>query len=381
MKKERILIILLATMLSFPVAANIQDRMVVSGDRLRMILEEQPELSKDYPVAGDGTIQIEEMGRVQVANLSLKNAALAIEEFLEGKYFKTATVTLSISEFVQGSVQVTGAVGRPITIPFKGDSIVTLFEAIIAAGGLKDRANASEVRILRWKAGGSLEREEITIDVQNMMENFDFEQDEFLRPRDIVYVPHMRGGDSQEVLLMGEVGEVGYHPYYEGLDVLRLIANTGGIAKTAKPDSARILRQNSGGDYNSIPVDLTVILGQADMSMNYKLKPGDILYVPAANYATGGQAFILGKWPVDGPVNLPLKGQIGAAKALLNAGFTDFSNAAKTKLKRVGPDGTKHIITINVEKILDTGDFEDDIPLLDGDILIIPEKIVNIPGL
>jgi len=191
-------------------------------------------------------------------------------------------------------------------------------------------------------------------------------------------VPFMKGGESREVLLMGEVGQVGYHAYYEGLDVLRLIANTGGVPKTAKADSARLLRRNDAGDYNSIPVDLTVILGQADMTMNYKMQPGDILYVPATSHAKGGQAFILGEVANRGPIGLPLKGQIGAAKALLNAGFTQFSHPAKTKLKRVGPDGTKHEVSINVQKILDTGNFEDDIPLLDGDILIVPEKIINL---
>ena len=194
---------------------------ILSGDRLNVTVEEQPDLNTAYGVDGDGTILIKDLGRVAVAGLTLEDASGAIKSYLENKFFKSANVSITLAQFVQGRAFVTGAVGGgggensrgagaafafgsggTFSISFSGDQFVTVFEAIIQAGGLHPRANSSEVMILRWKPG-SIQREVRYVDVRAMFENQDFTNDEYLRPRDIVYVPPLGGDESHEVLVLG----------------------------------------------------------------------------------------------------------------------------------------------------------------------------------
>ena len=103
--------------LSIPAAAT---RRILTGDRLRISVEEQPELNRVYAVAGDGTIDFPMIGRVRIANLTTSGAADFMEKELEKKYFKNATVQVEIAEFVEGAILVMGAVNGPGSLPFKG---------------------------------------------------------------------------------------------------------------------------------------------------------------------------------------------------------------------------------------------------------------------
>ena len=271
------------------------ERRLVSGDVLTLRVLEQPSLNKDYGISGDGAISLGEMGRVSIAQLTLTEAARAIKIYLEDRYFKRATVSLTLSDFVQGPITITGAVvaGR-LEIPNRGDELVSLFEAILRAGGPTPRADLSRIRILRWKAGQGLQRDIVKIDATAMFNKMDFSTDEYLKPKDVVVVPSLDGDESQEVLLLGAVGGMGYHPWHEGLTLLRLLARTGGPAANSSPESARILRVGRGGQYNIIPVDINQLFA-GNMSLNYPLMAGDIVYVPLASSAKQGSIWCSGR--------------------------------------------------------------------------------------
>jgi polysaccharide export outer membrane protein len=132
------------------------------------------------------------------------------------------------------------------------------------------------------------------------------------------------------------------------------------------------------GEYTVIPVNLNAILANADMSQNFEMQPGDILYVPHANFAQSGEVFVTGEVSNRGPVPLPLRGEMGVAQLMLRVGQTEFSKISQVKLIRQAPDGSKLTIKVDAEKILETGDFKDDIPLQDGDIIIVPTKYLSI---
>jgi protein involved in polysaccharide export with SLBB domain len=80
---------------------------------------------------------------VVIAELTSDEAARKLESVLEDKYFKEANVAISIANFVEGDVLVTGAVRAPGSLPFRGDSILTLMEAISRSGGLAERRRAT----------------------------------------------------------------------------------------------------------------------------------------------------------------------------------------------------------------------------------------------
>lgn len=352
-------------------------RVVVPGDTVQLIVDEQPSLDKTYGVSGDGTIHLGDFGRVYIAEKPIPVAQATVRAYLEDRFFRRATVTLTLSDTIEGSVYIIGARNNSMELNFKSDELLSLFEAITKAGGLGPRSNGREVKILRWRPGQGLKRDIITVDVQRMYDTLDFTTDEYLRPRDIVFIPKTGGGEGgQEVLLLGQVASVGYHPWYEGMNVLRILANTGWLGSSPDPSSARILRINDAGGYEPIPIDLNMIASGQDMSQNLPLLPGDILYVPVAGQATAGQVFFWGQVSRPGPYPLPLRSDLMLSQAILQIGPNPFAKLNAVAVTRRSPDGTRYTIRVNVEEILEKGLFEKDFPLQDGDYINVGEKII-----
>ena len=352
------------------------ERRILAGDRLNVGVQEQPDMSRVYPVAGDGSIDFGFAGRVVIAELTPDEAARRLESVLESSYFKEANVTVSIANFVEGDVLMTGALQTPGTLPFHGDSILTLMEAIVRSGGLLERAAGDRVRILRWVPGGSMERQAIEVNVQAMLDTMDFSRDQYLRPRDIVVVP-FRGEEEgrNEFLALGEVNKPGFHPFSEDLDVIKAVTRMGGLGEFADWGGARILRLKPGGDYSVVPLDLSRLFGVADMSMNLPLQPGDIFFVPSTRSVVRAQVFLLGEVNQRGAVSLGTGPNATVARLILSqGGMTDFANAGRVQIQRTAPDGSKKTMVVDVGRILKQGTFEEDVPLQDGDVVIVPEK-------
>ena len=351
-------------------------RRILAGDRLNISVREQPDMSRVYAVAGDGSIDFAFAGRVGIAELTSDEAARKLESVLEEKYFKEANVTISIANFVEGDVLVTGAVRNPGNLQFRGDSILTLLEAISRSGGLAENAAGDRVRILRWLPGGSMERQSIEVNVRAMLDSMDFSKDQYLRPRDIIVVPS-RGEEAgqEEFLAMGEVNKPGFHPFTAELDVIKAVTRIGGLTEKADWSSARIMRLRPNGEYTIVPLDLSRLFSAADMSMNLPLQKGDIFFVPSINNLVRAQVYLLGEVNRPGAVGLSPGPNATVARLLLDqGGITQFGNAGKVEIQRTAPDGSKKTLQVDVGHILKAGNFEDDVPLQDGDVVIVPEK-------
>ena len=97
-----------------PAGINAGGRRILAGDRLNISVREQPDMSRVYAVAGDGSIDFGFAGRVVIAELTSDEAARKLESVLEERYFKEANVTISIANFVEGDVLISG--GDPLTM-------------------------------------------------------------------------------------------------------------------------------------------------------------------------------------------------------------------------------------------------------------------------
>ena len=351
-------------------------RTIMAGDRLNISVREQPDMSRIYAVAGDGSIDFAFAGRIVIAEMTSDEASRKLEAVLEDGYFKEANVAISIANFVEGDVLMTGAVNMPGTLPFRGDSILTLMEAIARSGGLSPRAAGDRVRILRWIPGGSMERESIEVDVQTMLDAMDFSKDQYLRPRDIIVVPFRGEEDGRnEFLAMGEVRSPGFHPYTDDLDVIKAVTRFGGLTEDADWSSARIMRKRTSGEYALIPLDLGRLFSAADMSMNLPIQKGDIFFVPSIRNLVRAQVYLLGEVNTPGAVALSPGPNATVARLILDrGGVTQFANPGKVQIQRTAPDGSKKTMLVDVGRILKQGVFEEDVPLLDGDVVIVPEK-------
>lgn len=352
-------------------------RRILSGDRLNISVDEQADLSRVYAVAGDGTIDFAFAGRVVVAELTEDEAAAKLKAILEKDYFNQAHVGISIANFVEGDVLVQGEVANPGVLAFRGDSLMTVMEAILRSGGLTDRASGNRVQIIRWVPGGRMDRETIVVDVDAILDG-DFSQDQYLRPRDTVMVPRRGEGEEDthaEYLALGEVAKPGFYPYRPNMDVIKAVTQFGGMGEFADWGAARILRKRPGGDYSVVPVDMGRLFSTADMSLNLKIQPGDIIFVPSTRNQVRQQVYLLGEVPNPGAVPITAGPDATVARMILaRGGATEFAYPKSVQVQRRAPDGSKKTVQVNVQEILERGDFDSDIPLQDGDVIIVPEK-------
>jgi protein involved in polysaccharide export with SLBB domain len=91
-----------------------------------------------------------------------------------------------------------------------------------------------------------------------------------------------------------------------------------------------------------------------------------------------GRVYLVGPVHVPGPQELPSDEVFTLSKAIMRAGgFTDFAERQHVKITRIGEKGEKQTLTVDVAQILDKGKTERDVPLLPGDLVVIPERLIR----
>ena len=100
----------------------------------------------------------------------------------------------------------------------------------------------------------------------------------FIRDPYVTVIVTTMGSDQyrSRVRVTGAVDSPLSTPYRQGMTVMDVVLEAGGLTEFANPSKATLFRKN--GD--RLPVDLRGILNRGDMSTNYALVPGDVITVP-----------------------------------------------------------------------------------------------------
>ena len=174
---------------------------IEAGDKLDVVVLEDPSFNGAFVVRESGDIILPKVGRVRVAGVSLASAEGAVRSRIQADQIKDATVILErtqrvahapFSERSKMLVFLTGAVARP------GQHMVALndrdglmaYEALLIAGGPTPYADQRRAYILR-KAGGG-QRERIAIDFRSLARGEGTDMP--LQQGDVVYLPERRFG-------------------------------------------------------------------------------------------------------------------------------------------------------------------------------------------
>jgi polysaccharide biosynthesis/export protein len=155
------------------------------GDELNFRFTYVPELNTVATVRSDGQVSLPLVGDVLVQGLSVPEIASKLEAALAGKV-KRPQVVVNVQGAVSSQrVFVGGEVMRPGAQGLIGP--VTVMQAVVAAEGLKDTANASDVLVLRQVSGAPQQVFKVRLD--RLMAGDAQVQDMVLRPQDVVIVP------------------------------------------------------------------------------------------------------------------------------------------------------------------------------------------------
>ena len=97
---------------------------------------------------------------------------------------------------------------------------------------------------------------------------------------------------SQKILVLGEVNRPGVYQLEGPKSVVEAVSEAGGFTLDGKPSHLLLIR---GGLSNPNPsykvLDIEKALNQVDMTQNIALQKGDIIYVPATEYADAERFF------------------------------------------------------------------------------------------
>ena len=171
------------TGLSAPPPPETTDTSVGPGDLFDVRIYGEEDLSSDFRVAEDGTIDFPYLGRVEVADLSPGEIADLLESRLQSAgVLVSPEVSVLVTEYNSKRVSITGAVRNPGSYSLRPG--LTALQAIGDAGGTTDLANRDAATVTR-RVDGRMRRYSIPLDRITMGTSDDIR----IRSGDIIFVP------------------------------------------------------------------------------------------------------------------------------------------------------------------------------------------------
>lgn len=144
----------------------------------------EQDLSQDYRVAADGTIDFPYVGRVRVQGLEPTEVADLLRRELEAReILRRPQVSVLVRETNSRRISVFGQVQRPGTFAYEQN--MTIVQAITGAGGFTALADQANTRLTRRVRGGGQRSFRIPVDLvaEGRIANVT------LAPGDIIFVP------------------------------------------------------------------------------------------------------------------------------------------------------------------------------------------------
>lgn len=134
-------------------AGTTADYRMVPGDKLRIEVYKDQQLSQSLQIRPDGKITLPLIGDVPAAGATPRELAGTLTERLK-EYLTAPVVTVIVAEAVPPMIYVLGEVNTPGAQPLS--TPVTVLQALSVAGGFKDFAKPNDIKILRKKPDGSI---------------------------------------------------------------------------------------------------------------------------------------------------------------------------------------------------------------------------------
>ncbi len=131
--------------------APMADYRLGAGDKLRIEVYKDAQLSQSVQVRPDGKITMPLIGDIACVGLTPIELRDRIANSLK-EYVTNPVVTVIVVEAVASNVFVMGEVNKPGPLQMAGP--LTALQALAMAGGFKDFANTKDIRILRRTASG-----------------------------------------------------------------------------------------------------------------------------------------------------------------------------------------------------------------------------------
>lgn len=181
--------------------------------------------------------------------------------------------------------------------------------------------------------------------------------------------------------------------------VTQALRRAGGTTQRADISNVQISRISTDGVRSVIDLDLLALVESGDISQDIILQDGDSIFVPRiadarlaqarqvrdASFASEQsiiQVVLTGEVNRTGPQTLSFtrgEGQEGnpfatVTRAIQQAnGITELADIRNVEVRRINANGTQDVLVANLWSLIQDGDLDQDIQLVDGDSIHVPE--------
>ena len=211
-----------------------------TGDVLNIQLVGQKDTIDDYIVDGDGSISLEDIGKVIVVGMSLGEASSLIKSKINSAYIGTEAF-ISLSEIRDVNVLVTGNAKNPGIYTLTGNS--NILHAISAAGGISEFGSYREINLIR--NDNIVE----SLDVYKLLINGQYNLKKRLRSGDVIFVEARKS----IVAIDGAVYRPAKYEVIDGQNLDSVIEFSNGIKRTADLQNVS-LERILDGTLKTIPI-------------------------------------------------------------------------------------------------------------------------------
>ena len=253
------------------------------GDKLRVVVMGEEQLSAEYTIGPDGSIAVPLAGTLHLQGLTRSEAAVLMEEGLSPFFASRPTVGVSVIHYENNKVYVLGRVEMPGVVELTGSG--TLLQAISEAGGLpvrEYRSYLSRCAVIRGQD------QIFWVDLLDLLQNGNIALNIPLHNGDVVYLPD---AEDATVFVLGEVNAPGAVPIKVRLSLTSALAQAGGPTRDADLSALYLIRDPEDGGGTPRRIDLEYLLESGDFTQNYELESGDVLYV--ARNGWGDVSYVL----------------------------------------------------------------------------------------
>lgn len=167
--------------------SNAEEYRIGVDDEVHVNVWKNPDLSVKVPVRPDGNISVPLIGDVKVGGRTPSEVADIITEKLN-LYLRDPQVTVILSQLRSheyiSRVRITGAVTKPVSIPFRQG--MTVLDAVLEAGGINKFASGDGTKLYR-KLGTKSEVKSVKL--KRILKKGDLSTNWPLAPGDVITVP------------------------------------------------------------------------------------------------------------------------------------------------------------------------------------------------
>ena len=231
-----------------------------AGDQIFITVFGQPDMSADVTVNDNLQVTLPLVGNLKVGGLTPTVLERLIAKRLkEGEYLLNPEVSVQVRQVRSQMMSVLGEVQRPGRFVIAGK--MSVLDALAMAGGLTQRADQTIVLIRRDASNqGAGSSQEMSLSLRHMLDPKRTELNLELKNDDVVFVALQKS-----FYIFGEVRKPGAYPMEPELNVMRVLAISGGVTERGSMKRIRIHRQGPDQKIREIKPELSELIEGGDV--------------------------------------------------------------------------------------------------------------------